>query len=65
MKKKAKVKIRKKLDIPEKEVDENIEEEEDDKWKRHWEKEKDPNDPKKLGGSRRPRPFKINYSDDD
>lgn len=33
--------------------------EQDESWHKYWEKEQDKNAPKKKGGSRRPRPFKI------
>ncbi len=61
--------ILKKREEVEKSVRENEEkakEKKPDTWYKHWEKEaEEPNKPKKLGGNKRPKPFKFTDSDKD
>ncbi|TNF00153.1 MAG: 2Fe-2S iron-sulfur cluster binding domain-containing protein [Deltaproteobacteria bacterium] len=38
---------------------------EDDTWEKHWEKDKDPSKPKKLGGNARPKPFLYDEESED
>lgn len=35
-----------------------------DEWQKHWERDKDPSTPKKLGGNRRPKGMKIRPDED-
>lgn len=61
--------VRKKDDViklkREREEQKEKRQENDDSWERHWEKESDPLKPKRMGGGRRPRPFKIDKGDND
>ena len=61
-------------DFVKQEISPNIEEwaekdaanaEKEGKWEKHWEKENDPMKPKKLGGGKRPRPFKTPDPEDE
>jgi ferredoxin, 2Fe-2S len=52
--KKPKVEIRKKEEIAK-----VVEEKKDPQWFKHWEKKDDEQAPKKLGGNKRPKPFKF------
>lgn len=36
----------------------------DDSWDKHWEKNKDPNTAKKLGGGRKPKAFQVKEDED-
>lgn len=61
--------ILKKRDVIEKSVresEENAQVKPADTWYKHWEKEEaeDPLKPKRLGGNKRPRPFKYSENDD-
>ena len=69
MSKSSQVLVRKREDI-EKAVRINEEKAQDkspDTWYKHWEKgeEQDPNAPKRLGGNKRPKPFKYADKDED
>jgi len=33
-------------------------------WQKHWQKEQDPMNPKRLGGGKRPKPFRTDHLDD-
>lgn len=59
-------KTREEVEKSARESEEKNQEKKTDGWYRHWEKnEGDDSKPKKLGGNKRPRPFKYNDSDKD
>ncbi len=64
-----KIKLRKKEQVKEI-IDERIkrskdkEEKNKETWHKHWENENSDNIPRKLGGSKRPKPFNFNEEDD-
>lgn len=60
------LKKREEIEKSVRENEENAQAKKPDTWYKHWEKEaEDPNKPKKLGGNKRPRPFRFNESDSD
>jgi uncharacterized 2Fe-2S/4Fe-4S cluster protein (DUF4445 family) len=62
----VRLKKREEVEKSARESEEKSQEKPSDTWYRHWEKnEGDEKSPKKLGGNKRPRPFKFNETDKD
>jgi ferredoxin len=60
------LKKKEELEKTDRESQEKSHEKPTDTWYRHWEKDgEDPNKPKKLGGNKRPKPFKYSTTDSD
>lgn len=62
----TKLKKREEVQKAVRENEEKLEAKPSDTWYRHWEKEgtPDPSQPKKLGGNKRPKPFRYSETDD-